>query len=694
MRLELEPNVTAFPLVENTHFENTGASASWDFESILKKGISAAQSGDRDHARKLLSQATAIDPSSEDAWMWLASISEYPEELLAFLNRVLEINPKNERAVEWLKATNSLLAKSLVQRAISANEDGNVQLANQCLDQALVQDKNCEMAWFWKAKVSHSDDHKLDFLNRTLSLNPTNTDALAALAEIKQTRTKAVFEEAKAAAADGDRKKAGEILDNFVNEVPDSVEAWLLKSHLSLGLGEKVEALEKALLLDPDNAAAKSGLAFLALTFGTKQEEVATPAYQTLEVDEEYETAGFVPQPESLVEISSETAESHAVQESISEPEAAQSEQEFSSYPKAVAEHEPAANYDFETEATLVRSVEELFVPDVQNVNAVGVSNDAIANAGQLILNESTIGVVYEKPADISNNIHALDEVPVEFVESLLEEPSGQHDTESSDFDEQTTGPYTGFTCPFCTTPNDPQAFQCTSCHATLTLSDIESLLSTSRAEQEVVQHAVTGMEAEWNLREFSEQELTALGIGHFNLKNFEDGLNYLQEASRLNPNNVILAGQVNTIAIRLGEMRRQSESYNAMPKGKKILVVDDSPTVRKLISGKLEKSGHTVICAVDGIEALARVEEGLPDLVLLDITMPRMDGYEVCKQIRSNPDAKDLPVVMISGKDGFFDKVRGRMAGSSGYVTKPFGPETLMKALETYLLPDNADVS
>jgi len=68
---------------------------------------------------------------------------------------------------------------------------------------------------------------------------------------------------------------------------------------------------------------------------------------------------------------------------------------------------------------------------------------------------------------------------------------------------------------------------------------------------------------------------------------------------------------------------------------------------------------------------------------------MPKMDGYEVCKRIRNNPEARELPVVMISGKDGFFDKVRGRMAGSTGYVTKPFGPETLMKALETYLLPE-----
>ncbi|MBX7173422.1 MAG: response regulator [Pyrinomonadaceae bacterium] len=115
-------------------------------------------------------------------------------------------------------------------------------------------------------------------------------------------------------------------------------------------------------------------------------------------------------------------------------------------------------------------------------------------------------------------------------------------------------------------------------------------------------------------------------------------------------------------------------------------MVVDDSPTVRKLITGKLEKCGHSVVSAVDGMDALAKINEVIPDLVLLDITMPRLDGYQVCKLIRNNEITKDIPVVMISGKDGFFDKVRGRMAGSTGYITKPFGPDTLMKTIETYL--------
>ncbi|HEX9960415.1 MAG TPA: response regulator, partial [Pyrinomonadaceae bacterium] len=167
--------------------------------------------------------------------------------------------------------------------------------------------------------------------------------------------------------------------------------------------------------------------------------------------------------------------------------------------------------------------------------------------------------------------------------------------------------------------------------------------------------------------------------------KNLRQGYSYLQQASQMNQNNVVLGGQVNALAIRLDEIE-QHESKNQEAKSCTILVVDDSPTVRKLISGKLEKSGHKVVLAVDGMDALAKINETVPDLVLLDITMPRMDGYQVCKLIRNNNLTKDIPVVMISGKDGFFDKVRGRMAGSTGYITKPFGPDTLMRTIDAYL--------
>ncbi len=193
-------------------------------------------------------------------------------------------------------------------------------------------------------------------------------------------------------------------------------------------------------------------------------------------------------------------------------------------------------------------------------------------------------------------------------------------------------------------------------------------------------------MEANKLLRGVDVEELKHLGIGYLNLKDYRKGFEYLQEASRKDPNDVVLVSQMDALAVRLAEIEQHDREHEPVTQGLKILVVDDSPTVRKLISGKLEKCGHEAICAVDGMDALAKINEVIPDLVLLDITMPRMDGYQVCKLIRSNDATKDVPVVMISGKDGFFDKVRGRMAGTSNYITKPFGPETLMKAVNEYV--------
>ena len=127
--------------------------------------------------------------------------------------------------------------------------------------------------------------------------------------------------------------------------------------------------------------------------------------------------------------------------------------------------------------------------------------------------------------------------------------------------------------------------------------------------------------------------------------------------------------------------------SSNAKPDGQwargTILVVDDSPTIRKLVAMTLKRANYEVVTAEDGMEALGKLNYIDPVMVLLDITMPRMDGYQVCKIIKNNRDSRHIPVVMLSGKDGFFDKVRGRLAGSNVYITKPFDPNILLQIVE-----------
>ena len=108
------------------------------------------------------------------------------------------------------------------------------------------------------------------------------------------------------------------------------------------------------------------------------------------------------------------------------------------------------------------------------------------------------------------------------------------------------------------------------------------------------------------------------------------------------------------------------------------VLVVDDSPTVRKIVQITLQRENIRVVTAGDGLSALAAVSDTQPDLILLDIVLPRMDGYNICHLVRNNPEYRDLPIIMLSGKDGIFDKMRGRLAGSTEYITKPFDSSEL----------------
>jgi len=116
-----------------------------------------------------------------------------------------------------------------------------------------------------------------------------------------------------------------------------------------------------------------------------------------------------------------------------------------------------------------------------------------------------------------------------------------------------------------------------------------------------------------------------------------------------------------------------------------KILVVDDSNTIRRSAEIFLKAGKHDVVLAEDGFDALAKVSDCHPDLIFCDILMPRLDGYQTCAIIKRNAQFTNVPVVMLSSKDGVFDKARGRMVGAQDYLTKPFTKDQLLKAVEQY---------
>jgi twitching motility two-component system response regulator PilG len=118
---------------------------------------------------------------------------------------------------------------------------------------------------------------------------------------------------------------------------------------------------------------------------------------------------------------------------------------------------------------------------------------------------------------------------------------------------------------------------------------------------------------------------------------------------------------------------------------GVRVLVIDDSNTIRRSAEIFLAQGGHEVVLAEDGFDALAKVSDHTPALIFCDILMPRLDGYQTCAIIKRNPRFAHVPVIMLSSKDGLFDKARGRMVGAEDYLTKPFTKEQLLRAVSQY---------
>ena len=120
-------------------------------------------------------------------------------------------------------------------------------------------------------------------------------------------------------------------------------------------------------------------------------------------------------------------------------------------------------------------------------------------------------------------------------------------------------------------------------------------------------------------------------------------------------------------------------------PPSFKVLVIDDSNTIRRSAEIFLKQGGYEVLLAEDGFDALSKVNDHAPDLIFCDILMPRLDGYQTCAIIKRNVKFSGVPVIMLSSKDGLFDKARGRMVGSQDYLTKPFTKDQLLQAVQTH---------
>jgi twitching motility two-component system response regulator PilG len=220
--------------------------------------------------------------------------------------------------------------------------------------------------------------------------------------------------------------------------------------------------------------------------------------------------------------------------------------------------------------------------------------------------------------------------------------------------------------CPFCSHTEEREFTRCPRCKAVLSL-DLYAIESNQGVDERQLRHAIEHY-TKLNANDVFEVQYY-LAIAYLQLLQSQEAVVHLRRAAAIAPGDTDVKAALDRL------LRRKA-----------ILVVDDSLTIRSVVGKTLEREKHRAVLVSNGMDALGQLKDEKVDLVLCDISMPMMDGYQLCKLIKDNPKTKRVPVVMLSGHDGFFDKVKGRMAGASDYITKPVEPPALLKAIKKYL--------
>jgi len=785
-----------------------------DIANLLHGGVAAAKSGDKELARILFLKVTSFEPKNETAWLWMASISEQANERLDFLQKVLAINPTNERALSWLKLSKEHIARTLIQKGADAAKDGNKASAIHFLLQAVDYEPENEIAWMWLASLADLPEDKLAYLQRILNINPENEQVREMFETTKRHLARSLAQKGIEAANAGDKKVAADILQDVLDYDPNLEEVWLLRAYVSDSFEEKESYFKKVLEVNPNNLGALSGLSavqeqleakntWCCMVCQTKDQtpfDICPACSSLLNLDDIDMLLANQHVNESLIregiqklkrsfkdEISSNEyyklglayLNLKDLKESIAFFQAAlrldpddevlaskvdylthrrnnikqADESVFFATPELADLPEPSFDAldlhkedltpQEETEASLQQaetvpsmSVEEINAQIEETVAMPATPMDALTQhyaptTPTMPLETFVLPTIAVEQKDESVNQEVAQQIDTEensveqtheLIDAVAEEQSAQVEAESlrdsedahgwpmpEDQEVETAPLSSEFVTDVEVVTQDEDISEETaqemseedSQQTSDSLSVIESVSEPEvSSEPELLQAFEVSSEPE-PFEVFKEQEESQQLASPAFFEESVDESQMEQPAMETSSQASDVETPVVSIDTPIVEMSVESQpQLQPTPKpaeafeapisqkkdtGKVVMVVDDSPTVRKLVSLKLEKFGHSVISAVDGMDALAKMSEETPDLILLDITMPRLDGYQLCKLIKGNESTKHVPVVMLSGKDGFFDKIRGRMAGASTYLTKPFEPEVLLQTVNDY---------
>ncbi len=542
------------------------------------------------------------------------------------------------------------MATSLTHRlrdGIAAAQAKQFDRARTLLEQVAKESPNEALAWFWLAIASPTADAALPCLRRVLTIDPSHAQAGAALAKM-------LVSHAATVAAAGHRAEARALAIEASTLTPASDVVWLALASLTDDQGERIEALRQAVALNPEQPQIRTRLRqailYRALMIGkTDRAEARLLFREAAELDPRdprvwQALANLADTPSDAIEALRtllRLAPAHAAGRTGLKRALAADARALAGAGRLIEacgrwrEAVALDNQDVEAwlglaEATVDEDEAQRAIETAYGINP----DDERAAAAMAGLREDLDPSAFEAPADAFSRFEPPSDVfatlePEGDVLAQLDEAANQLPTfavEAPAPVRRKAAPVAQVAAPAPVVPAPAPPVVRPAMHEAPAAVVAPAIVPPIAPAEPIVAHVLVAAAPESN------------------------GSN--------------------------GSSRRT------------VMVVDDSPTIRKILGLTLERAGYKVVAEPDGESAVERLGHVIPDLILLDIAMPKLDGYEVCKRIKKDPRTAHVPVVMLSGKDAFFDKVKGHMAGASEYLTKPFETPAVLAVVATHCQP------
>jgi twitching motility two-component system response regulator PilG len=683
---------------------------------VLRNGIAAAQAREFDQARPLLEQATAESPDDPIGWFWLAIASPTGGAAIPCLRRVLEIDPSHEQS-------KAALAKLLMAEAVSVATAGNRAEARALVAEAARIIPGEQAVWLRLAATTDDPDERIFALRQAMAisaddavrtrlrqallwrglsrnadravarasfreaaeLDPTDPRVWQALASLADTPAEAVDALREllrvapnhpngrgalrnAIAADAYALAGAELVDAAClrwREIMDltggDVETWLGIAATTSDQEEAERAVKTAFKLKPTDERAAAAMERLRRSkIDPATAEPPSNAFGRFEVPAsdcaalepsddalpplEFSLEAFAPLPMPEIEAPSEIG-----LDLLQAPEAPPSEVvlELSQTP------EPSPS-------EVVIELSQTPEPSPSEV-VIELSQTPEPPPSELVLD---LLQTPEPPAEIVLDLSQLTDTPAEAVPAFVQ--TAESPSEAVPALLQTAEPPTEAVPALVQTAEPPSEMVPALQQAAEPPSEaVPAVLQTAEPQSEIAPVIPPAADPQ-----------PALAVAAATVAP-------VPEAPAIVPPPVAPA-EAAPASMAATDVERPSNDTSR----RTVMVVDDSPTIRQILGLTLKRAGYTVVAEPDGLAAIERLTQMVPDLILLDIAMPKLDGYEVCKRIKLDPRTAGVPIVMLSGKGAFFDKVKGHMAGATEYLTKPFETPAVLAVVTGFCPP------